>query len=131
MTRWNCLAGVVLLAACSTEPEPALTISGIVRSEATQTPVAGATVGLGFRSAFSPTTQILINVTTGSDGRFLIETGPPPGYSHPNCATLHLEVSAPGHISETWVPIGGADSPACDAGMVEVGPIELHLDDSE
>lgn len=91
-------AGLVAVAmSCATEPEPRLRISGTVQSAATGAPIAGALVELWFGTYFSPD-RVLRDTTTDSSGRFVLEIGPPPGYSFPNCSTLHLEVKAVGFM---------------------------------
>ena len=124
-------AGMLLLAACATEPDPALVVSGTVRSAATQAPIAGARVELRYRAPFSPTTVFIATAPTRSDGTFSLEIREQPGHNFHNCSLLHLEVTAPGFIENSWVPIGGADSPACEAGEVEVAPITLLPAESE
>ncbi len=132
MIRWFCLAAAVLLSACATEPEPVLMVLGTVHSRATQAPIAGARVVLRYREPFAAFNDavFLEAATTRDDGGFDIAVVPQPGHNLRNCLLLHLEVSAPGFNGQGCIPIGGADSPQCEAGAVQVPPIVLVPSDA-
>jgi hypothetical protein len=117
--RWNLLLGIalVLAVACGTEPEPRLRINGHVNSSVTGAGIPNARVELWF-ATFTQGPLLLQATTTDSAGAFALDIGPPPGYGWPNCATLHLEVSAAGFLPAPLVGVGTVDSPECRAGVV-------------
>jgi hypothetical protein len=120
MSRWLTLLLCVVAApmqACGEEPTPLLRISGRVISTANSAGIANARLELWF-TAFAQPTRMLEATTTDSNGVFALEIGPPPGYRAPNCATLHLEVSAAGYGPNPLVGVGAVDSPQCRAGAV-------------
>lgn len=109
---------LILLAGCGiTEPEPTLTISGVVRS-ADGIGVQGATVSV-FKWLPEANNPVLASTTTEAQGAFQIELNPPPR----DCPTLYLEAEAPGYWATNYVPVG---SGTCE-GVTSVGGVEIAL----
>lgn len=128
MRPYLSLASLLLLAACLTEPDPTLEITGTILSADSDTPIAGAAIVLLFQAIFDPQILPVKYDTTGVLGRFSMVIGPPPGSATPSCETLRLAVSAPGYSDYyTFLPIGTTDDPDCRGGVFEVPPIRLSL----
>ena len=128
MRPYLSLASLLLLAACLTEPDPTLEITGTILSAESDTPIVGAAVVLLYQELFDPQILPVRYDTTAVHGRFSMVIGPPPGSATPSCATLRLAVSAPGYSDYyTLFPIGTTDDPDCTGGVFEVPPIRLGL----
>ena len=105
------LATAVLTAAvlgCGTEPEPHLLLSGRVVSATSGAGISTARVELWFAKAFEPAYMWKVTYTDDT-AAFAFDIEPPPGYSFPNCVTLHLEVSANGFLPTRTLAVGPSD----------------------
>jgi hypothetical protein len=118
-----CIALLAFVAGCDVlgSDSPPLRIEGRVISSATQQPIAGATVSIGYSNILNGASGRLPDRATDAQGRFTAQIDEIRGYARPNCAAVSVIASAPGYNYNGTASIDGpADDPTCIKGRATV-----------
>lgn len=100
---------------------PPLRIEGTVLSSATQQPIPGATVSIGYSNILNGASGSLPDRATDAQGRFTARIDEIHGYARPNCAAVSVLARAPGYHDNGTASIDGpADDPTCMKGRATV-----------
>ncbi len=120
-------AATLASAACSSDGDASVRLSGTVREAETNAAVAGASVGIWSFVPGEPSTRLGL-ATSDAGGQYAVTARPAPGYAAANCAVMRAVVSAPGYVTLDLPLELVVDTQACSRTAAATANFTLYPD---